>query len=218
MTTLIPNRFLFDFEFPLRYRAKPPVINGDVSHWLEVEMLPKLGEIDGKDDFADAWACWNESGLYFAWRVIGKKQPLSCNLAGYWKGDNVRLCTDMRDARSIKRATRTCQQFYFLPTGGGPDKNLPIAGSAKIKRAREDAPAVDRREISIASKVTKTGYSLEVFLPAECLSGFDPVEHPRIGLYHIIEDREHGQQFPTVGDDLFWQVDPSTWPTAVLTK
>jgi hypothetical protein len=59
---------------------------------------------------------------------------------------------------------------------------------------------------------------LEARIPAECLNGFDPVEHPRIGLYYMLEDRDHGQQYLTVGDDLYWYVDPSTWATAVLSR
>ena len=46
----------------------------------------------------------------------------------------------------------------------------------------------------------------------------DPEEHPRIGFYYIVEDREYGQQYLTIGDDLYWYVDPSTWATAVLRK
>ena len=48
--------------------------------------------------------------------------------------------------------------------------------------------------------------------------GFDPVEHPRIGFYYMLEDRDHGQQFLTVGDNLYWYVDPSTWATVVLAR
>ena len=59
---------------------------------------------------------------------------------------------------------------------------------------------------------------MDAHLPAACLSGFDPDEHPRIGFYYMLEDREHGQQYLTVGDDLYWYVDPSTWATAVLTR
>ena len=49
------------------------------------------------------------------------------------------------------------------------------------------------------------------------LSGFDPEEHRRIGLYTMLEDIELGQQYLTVGDDLYWHIDPSTWATAILT-
>jgi hypothetical protein len=216
MTGLIPNRFLFSFEFPLRHRSVGPVIDGDLADWTDAELLPSLGEIDGRDEFAEVWACWNESGLFIACHVMNKRKPLRCDPARFWLSDNLRLCTDMRDARSVKRATRFCQQFYFLPTGGGPNGREPVAGVAKIHRAREDAPLVPADRIVVASDVAPSGYSLEAHVPAECLNGFDPVEHPRIGLYYMLEDHDHGQQYLTVGDDLYWHVDPSTWATAVL--
>lgn len=217
MTALIPNRFLFQFEFPLRYRSVVPVIDGDLSEWTDDELLPKLGELDGQEEFADVWACWNEAGLYIACHVTEKRKPLRCDPRAFWTGDNLRLCTDMRDARTNKRATRFCQQFFFLPIGGGPHGKDPVAGTNKIKRAREDAPPVPAGRIAVASRVKSTGYALEAHVPGECLSGFDPAEHPRIGLYYILEDDDHGQQYLTVGDDLYWYVDPSTWATAVLT-
>ena len=216
MTMLVPNRFLFDFEFPLHYRAELPPVAADLTDWTDEDLLPQLGELDGREDFAEVWACWNESGITLVCRVAGKRRGLQCDPRSYWTGDNLRICTDMRDARTIKRATRFCQQFYFLPSGGGARKNEPVAGVARIKRAREDAPAVPAGRISVVSEVTGSGYTLAARIPAECLSGFDPLEHPRIGFYYILEDGDHGQQYLTVGDDLNWHVDPSTWATAVL--
>ena len=216
MTQLIPNRFLFDLKFQLQYRDLLPRVSGKLSDWDDRERLPQLGEIDGLRDFADVWACWSEAGLAVACRVRGRSTALRCDPAAYWKSDNLRICTDMRDARSNKRATRYCQHFYFLPTGGGRDHRNPVAGTAKIQRAREDAPAIPGSRLQVASQVTADGYSLEAIIPAECLSGFDPAEHPRIGFFYIVEDRELGQQYLTVGDDLNWYVDPSTWATAEL--
>ncbi|MBU0718052.1 MAG: hypothetical protein KJ749_07375 [Planctomycetes bacterium] len=218
MTSLIPNRLLFDFEFPLRYRAETPPIDGQLRGWTDAELLPKLGELDGRRDFADVWACWNEQGLSIACRVTGKSKPPQCDPREYWRGDNLRLCTDMRDARTVKRATRFCQQFHFLPAGGGRSRQDAIAGTGKLKRAREDAPPVPTERIIVASRITKDGYSLEAHIPTSCLNGFDPEEHPRIGFYYMLEDTEHGQQYLTVGDDLQWDADPSTWATVVLTK
>lgn len=216
MTQLIPNRFLFDLEFPLNYRAKLPPLDGKLTGWTDAELLPNLGAIDDAPDFADVWVCWNESGLCIACRVDGKHRPLRCDPKAFWTGDNLRLCTDMRDARNNKRATRFCQQFYFLPTGGGASGRDPVAGANRFKRAIEHAPAFSPQNLRIASTVTRTGYTLEALIPADCLSGFDPAEHPRIGFYYILEDSELGQQFLTVGDDLYWYVDPSIWATAVL--
>ena len=124
----------------------------------------------------------------------------------------------MRDTRDLKRASRYCQQFYFLPAGGGQDKKSPVAGAAKINRAAEHAPPVDDKLIQIAATRQGTTYTIEGHIPAKALSGFDPEEHPRIGIFTMLEDMELGQQYLTVGDDLYWYIDPSTWATGVLTK
>jgi len=174
--------------------------------------------MDGATDFADIWACWNESGFCLAVKVQGKRKPLRCDSARFWDGDNVRLCVDMRDARSNRRATRFCRQFYFLPCGGGKRGKAPAAGVGRIQRAMAEGPVVPDGALEIASSVNKSGYFLEAYISSEALYGFDPDEHPRIGFYLLVEDAELGQQFPTVGDDLSWHRDPSTWPTAVLAR
>lgn len=215
MNTLVPNRFLFSFEFPLAYRREAPSLDGTLSSWSDAERLPALGDLDGRPEFAAVWACWNEAGLSIACRVSNKKKPLHCDPRTYWKGDNLRLCVDTRDARNVRRATRFCRQFYFLPTGR-PGRDGPAAGVGRANR--EDAPPVLAEPIRVASHVTRTSYNLEAQVPATCLPGFDPLEHPRIGFYYLLEDGDHGQQYLTVGDDLLWHIDPSTWATAVLRR
>ncbi len=220
MKTLVPNRLLFRFEFTLPYRAKPPKIDGKLSGWGAAELLPALGEMDGEAPFAPVWSCWNESGLYIGTEVTGKRSPLRCNSKEFWKGDNLRLMLDMRDARNIKRATKFCHHFYFLPVGASVSgRSAPIAASAPINRAKEHSPAVEPGRIRVASTVTSDGYKLEAHIPADCLNGFDPESGPagsRIGFYYILEDRDLGRQSFSIGDDLPWHVDPSLWATAVL--
>jgi len=216
VTPLIPNRQLLRFEIPLRRRERPPTLDGDLDDWPEEYLLPATCRLDGQEPFAPVYAAWDEHGLYVACRVAGKARPLRCDPKAFWEGDNLRLCTDMRDTRDIRRASGFCQQFWLLPCGGGRDGRRAIAGSARIHRARENAPLVPPDRIPIAARVTAGGYSLEAHIPAECLAGFDPAEHRRIGLYYMLEDQDHGQQYLTVGDDLNWYIDPSTWATALL--
>ncbi len=218
MNTLIPNRFLFDFEFPLAYRGAMPTVNGELDDWTNAEQLPKLGGIDGQVDFAEVWGCWNEKGIAIACRVNDRMTPLRCDPVRFWTGDNLRLCTDTRDARSNRRATRFCQQFYFLPTGGGARRANAVAGVNVFRGAREDAPPIATERLRVASKVGRDHYQLEALVPSECLFGFDPAEHPRMGFYYILEDMHYGQQYLTVGDELNWHRDPSTWATAALTR
>jgi hypothetical protein len=218
MTALVPNRFLFDFEFPLHYRAAPPVVDGDVEDWDVADRLPKLGAIDGRSDFADVFACWNEDGIWVAFRVRGKRRPLRCDPASFRTGDNLRLCLSTRETLDIRRATRFCHHFYFLPIGGGDNGRAPLAGLSKFQAAKEAPPKIPVERIRAASRISTDGYSFESHLPAECLYGFDPAEHPRIGFYYLVEDADLGQQYLTVGDDLAWYADPSTWATALLRR
>lgn len=217
MSTLIPNRLLFRFEFPLRYRSAP-VIDGDLTDWSDEFLLPDFGPLDGEGSFARVWMAWNDSGLFIACRVEGRTQPFRCDPHKFWEGDNLRLCTDMRDTRDLKRASRHCQQFHFLPSGGGADGRSPHAGAARIHRATEAAPMPSPGSLSVAGRRHGHAYTLEAHIPAVVLSGFDPQEHPRIGIYTMIEDIQLGRQYLTVGDELNWHVDPSTWATAVLTR
>ncbi len=214
---LIPNRFLFDFEFPLRRLRRPPKLDGKLTGWTDEYRLPDWSALDGTHPFGTVWAGWHDSGLFIGCRVEGKRRPLACNPAAYWEGDNLRLCIDTRDTRTIRRASRFCRQVYLLPTGGGPNGNRPVAGAGRFNRAREHAPDAPATAFRVAAHVRRTGYTVEGFVGAAALPGFDPAEHPRIGFFYILEDGELGQQYLTVGDDLYWNVDPSTWPTAVLT-
>lgn len=214
---LVPNRLLFRFEFPVWYRPSPK-IDGDLGDWTDAFLLPELSRIDGQPAFARVWMGWNESGLFIACRVKVRSAPFRCDPRQFWKGDNLRLCTDMRDTRDIKRGSRYCQQFYFLPAGGGRDGKAPVAGIAKVPRAAENAPVVSGHPVQVAGKRTADAYTLEGHIPAEVLSGFDPDEHRRIGVFVMVEDIELGQQYLTVGDELNWHIDPSTWATAVLSR
>lgn len=218
MSQLVPNRLLFKFEYPLYRCAKALPMDGQVNKWDGKFILPAFQVIDAEDGFAELYAAWDENGLYIGCQVKGKRSPPRCDPDRFWKSDNIRIMTDMRDTRQIRRATRFCQQFYLLPTGGGRGGKQAVAGSASIHRATADAPMADKGAIPIASSVRKTGYSLTAHLSAQSLNGFDPAENPRIGLLIMVEDLELGQQSLTVGDDLNWWIDPSTWPTAVLTE
>jgi len=217
MTGLVPNRLLFRFEVSLRERRSPD-IDGDLSDWSDDYLLPDLGGLDGQVSFGKVWLAWNEAGLFLACRVEGRKSAFQCEPGQFWKGDNLRLMTDMRDTRDIKRASRYCQQFFFVRAGGGKDGLQPVAGAAPVNRATEDAPLPRRGMIQVAGGRKGGVYTLEAHIPAEALAGFDPAEHQRIGLTYMLEDRDLGQQYLTVGDDLNWHIDPSTWASAVLIR
>ena len=63
---------------------------------------------------------------------------------------------------------------------------------------------------------TRTGYRLELFLPASALLGFDPETNRRLGFAYRVTDPDRGDQFLTVGREFPIGEDPSLWATLEL--
>lgn len=217
MLDALPPRAFFRFEFPLHLLKRTGSVDADLRKFQRKHMLPSLTELDGQPAFADVYFGWNEDGIHVGFDVPNRRGPLECDPTHWWKKDGLRLCIDTRDARDLKRATRFCHFFYMLPAGGGRDGKQAIIGTHRMSRAKE-VPAIDASELRVAARVQRSGYTLEAAIPASCLTGWDPAEHPRIGLFYKVKDEVHGSQTLSIGDDLGWNVDPSTWATGVLMR
>jgi len=218
MIDAICRRAFFQFELPIRFRARTPAVDGDVSKWGPHFLMPPLVELEDQSPFADVYCGWNAEFFFAAVDVPERHGPLHSDPSQWWKQDGIRICIDTRDARDVKRATRFCHFFYVLPTGGGPRRNQPVIGLHRMSRAKEPPPAVDLSKIQLATRVGRRGWSIEVAIPGASLSGWNPAEHPRIGFFYKVKDTQLGSQHLTVDDELGWNADPSTWATGVLVK
>jgi hypothetical protein len=161
---------------------------------------------------------WNDFGLAVQAQVAGKDQPPAGDAARPWSSDGLMLWIDTRDARGSHRASRYCHQFHFLPAGGGEDRDEPAVVPMKINRALQDAPLASPGDIPFRAVKIAGGYRLEGFLPAAVLNGFDPAEHPRLGIYYVVRDRELGDQFLGINGDFPFADDPSLWTVLELVK
>jgi len=218
MLNELPKRAFFRFEFPIRHIARPPHIDGSMRKWSEKYLLPPLAELEEVEVFADVYAAWCEEHLFVAFDVPQRRGVPRCDVEKWWKHDGLRLCIDTRDARDVKRGTRFCHFFYLLPTGGGGDRKQPVVGLHRMSRAKAPAPGVDVGKIKLGVQIERTGYSMEAAFPAACLNGWDPRDHRRIGFFYKVSDMHHGDQHLSADDESGWNVDPSTWATAVLVK
>ncbi len=217
MLELIPQSAFFQFELPIRYLPETPPIDADLTKWSDAHRVPFLKALDDQEPFARVWWGWNDDYFVAAFGVR-KTGPVTVDSDQWWKKDGIRLCIDTRDARDLKRGTRFCHLFYLLPTGGGERKNQPIVGLHKLNKAKESPPRVDPAQLRLAARVERSAYRIEVAIPTGCLNGFDPVEHPRIGIYYKIKDTQVGAQHLCASDDLGWNSDPSVWATGVLVR
>lgn len=218
MLDTLPYRAFFQFEFPIRHVPKPPRMTGDIRAWPRACRVPPLISVERHaEPVADVFFAWSDEGFHAAFDVH-RSGPPRCDLVHWWKQDGLRLCIDTRDARDNKRATRFCHFFYLLPVGGGRDKRSPVVGLHRMSRAKEPPPEIDLSQVKVHSRCDRRGHTLETTIPATCLHGWDPAEHPRIGIFYKVRDTVRGDQHLTVNDELGWNVDPSTWATGVLVR
>lgn len=213
---LVSPAFLFRFAAPCLYRRQQWDVEDaplDPNH-----RLPSFGELEGKKMFADLRAAWNQTAMAFQLRVTGKSQPPWCRAARLEDSDGLQVWIDTRDTHTIHRASRYCHRFVFLPLGHGTGLQSPVARWLPIHRAKEDPRSVNGDALCVRSKLIPGGYTLDALIPAASLAGFDPAEHPRLGFFYAVTDRELGWQTFSVGAELPFAEDPSLWGTLELAR
>ena len=70
----------------------------------------------------------------------------------------------------------------------------PVAELLNIHRAKENPKQPVRGALKVRSERRVDGYLMEGFIPATAITGYDPAEHPRLGFYYAVTDRELGWQ------------------------
>ncbi len=217
--TMIPYRFFTRLSYDAHYLKS--FAGKEKGTFVELPpecRLTSFSEIDGFTTFADVRLAWNETGLLVSCKVEGKKAPPVGDEKRPRESDGFGIWIDTREDRKSHRASRTCVQLFFLPSGGGPKNDEAVVVPQKINRALMDAPLPNPEDIPFNVEQFKGGYFLEAFLSAEVLSGFDPEQHPTWGIFYAVNDIELGLQTPSVGQEFpFWD-DPSLWATLKLQK
>jgi hypothetical protein len=172
--------------------------------------------LDGSAAHLDLRAAWNPQGLAFSLAVTGRSVPALGKPDQPTQADSFELWIDTRDMQSVHRATRYCHHLCVLPTGGGDNGQSGITIPLPVARARDDAPLAEQDVFLTHSRISRTGYLLEVWIPAEALHGFDVVHQPRFGFYCQVNDAEHGTLGFSLGPEFPANSDPSLWHTLVL--
>lgn len=218
MPELLPTGFLFRLGLPIKRLNRigasvttPPVLGTEYE-------LPDLGQLTQGSNAGKYRIGWHEQGLAIQVHVTGRKSPPKCDYGSFLTSDGLQLWVDTRNTQNIHRASKFCHHFAFLPSGHSRDRSAPIGKQIAIARAREDAPLCDSRLLLIKSEIQKDGYTLRVWIPAECLNGFAPDTSPHLGFYALIRDQELGDQYLSVGAEFPFDQDPSLWWTLDLTE
>lgn len=206
---LVDPALLFRFSLSM-YRTDIDPLSDQWS-LNEAYTFPKLESLAGGKSFSELRGAWCKKGIVFQLKVTGKTQYPWCRPSRMEESDGLHLWLDTRNSPGIQRATRFCHQFVFTPMGGGPRQDRPIGALLAIARAKENPHEVAGGMIQLRSKLARNGYLLMIGISNVALTGFDPLEYPRLGFHFAIADRELGWQSLTVGRDLPAEENPSLW-------
>ncbi len=212
---LLTPSFLFRLSLPIRRieGVWPPRTSLDDAY-----RLVNFTALDDARRFADVRGAWCDRGLVFSLEVSGKKQPPWCREARLDESDGFHVWIDTRDTKTIHRASRFCHHFAFLPAGGGPRLDQPVAEQVLINRARENAQPVRPKVLEVRAQKRVNGYLLDCVVPAEALTGFNAEDYARLGFFYAVVDRELGLQTLAYSAEFPYQEDPSLWCSLELAR
>ena len=215
---MLPKRFLFNFCSPCRYAEKLWSAQG--TSLDESYRLPDFAALEGEpspnDGTVDFRIGWNEKGLAFSVRIEGKKRRPWCKVTRPEDSDGIQLCIDTRDVRNIHRATRYCHRLFILPGGSGANQSQPTPLWLPINRAKAHPNPIPVERITLGGKITDTMYRLDFVIPADAMTGYEPLEYNRLGFHYTIVDQDIGNRSFLLAYPLPHNEDPSLWATLEL--
>jgi hypothetical protein len=213
---ILPAAFLVRRRHPIPRIDKLPRSGARLLDLPADARLSFPASLDRDVNFLDLRAAWNPQGLAFQLAVAGRTAPVMSDPADPSRPDSLHLWIDTRDTQTVHRATRYCHCFAALPVGEGPKGLDALVVQQPVGRAREDAPISDSEAFLARSRITKDGYELEVWLPAETLYGYAPESQPRLGFTCQVKDAEHGEAAFAAGNEFPVASDPSLWHSLEL--
>lgn len=189
---------------------KPGNFPGLSGRNLSKHTLPNTSYLCGEEHFADIALGWNSDGIE---ALVTIQAPLTH--ASISRGDSVELFFDTRDVKSSGYNTRFCHHFFFLPEA----IDGQIAGEITKFRTEDVHELCDPNDLQVKTVAKSDGYQLHIFIPAQCLYGYDPEQFDRFGFtYRINRATGKPQHLSVVSDEYQLEQQPSLWSSLRLAK
>ncbi len=180
---------------------------------LTAYALPSTQRLTQENAFAKIAMGWHEEGVALQIQVNQAIKHIS--YPQIEQGDSVELFFDTRDLKSSGFNTRFCHHFFFLPQA--------VEGISKGEkthfRTEDSHPLCDPQVLHCQMQAKKEGYQMKIFIPSQCLYGYDPKQFDRLGFtYRINRAGDAAQHFAVVSQDYQIEQQPSLWGSIQLVK
>lgn len=176
-------------------------------------LLPDTSSLCDEEHFADLLIGWNHEGIAVQASI---SEPFK--LVSYpelTRGDSVELFFDTRDVKTSGYNTRFCHHFFFLPEAVEGHR----AGEITRFRTEDKHDLCDSNELQVDVKFKNYNYDMHIFIPSQCLYGYDPDQFDRLGFtYRINRAGGESQHFSVISQDFQLEQQPSLWSSLILKK
>ena len=176
-----------------------------------VFLLPNTCGVTGSLHFADIAMGWDKEGIEVYVNV--NKKFDKCSFPDISNGDALELFIDTRDVKSAGYATKFCHHFFVLPES--VDGNQ--AGEITRFRGEDTHEICNPSDIKVKAHFLTNSYFLQIFIPAQCLHGYDPDQFNRMGFtYRVHRFGGSVQDFSVVSSDYAIEQQPALWSSLRL--
>ena len=191
-------------------KSKFPSIDGKNSrHFL----LPDMTSLCSEFSFAQVAMGWHEEGIELYVKVDKPFQRAS--YPDVEKGDSFEVFIDTRDVKTSGFNTRFCHHFFFLPES--IEEN--IAGEITRFRTEDAHTLCNPNDLKVKSVLKAGNYALNIFIPSQCLHGYDTEQFDRLGFtYRVNRSDGFAQHFSVTSDDYQIEQQPSLWSSLRLVR
>ena len=167
-----------------------PVSDPAASALSKKHLMPALSELYGKEPFADVFMGWHPAGLAFQF-TVEQEAPLAVCYPDIRHGDSIELFIDTRANLLAKTTSRFYHHFFFLPE----QFEGRSSGECTRFRTEDSHPLATQEQLDFTISATKKGYKAAIFIPKECLVGYDPERGSKLGLTYRV-NRADGEYQP----------------------
>lgn len=174
-------------------------------------LLPDTSPLCHQYPFADIAIGWNKEGIEI---FLQSNSPFhQAKYPEVSRGDSLEVFFDTRDVKTSGYNTRFCHHFFFLPEAVDGCQ----AGEITHFRTEDTHDLCDPKELTVNTFCYDDGYTMQIFIPAQCLYGYDPEQFDRLGFSYRI-NRMHGkpQQFTALTNEYQFEQLPSLWSSLRL--
>jgi hypothetical protein len=164
---------------------------------------------------------WRPEGLYVAFEVFDDNVEAFPADGSWWARDHIEFWVSTRPNQMSgddERYDPHCHQFFFVPSGM---RNGRIERSIVGQWHRPDdgieRSLIPHPQVRHASRLLADRYTVEMFIPAGALSGWDPQNSSAISFNFAARNFERALDYYwSAGKEDKTELRPATWGTVAL--